>query len=133
MSPFVLPWPPSVNRYWRCVLIGKFARVLLSSDGRKYKRQVRNRAVLLPKFGDMDRLSVEITLHPPNRVLIDIDNRAKAVFDALQDAGVFQSDNQIDRLEITRGERIKDGRIVVWIERIDDWQHRVAGLTDTLK
>ena len=35
-----LPFPPSVNRYWRHVGMGGGVRVLLSREGRRYKAAV---------------------------------------------------------------------------------------------
>jgi Holliday junction resolvase RusA-like endonuclease len=48
------------------------------------------------------RYRVEITLMGCSR-RGDIDNYAKAVLDALQTAGAFKNDNQVDDLQITRG------------------------------
>lgn len=35
---YTLPWPPSVNHYWRRVLIGGKPRTLLSKEGREFKQ-----------------------------------------------------------------------------------------------
>ena len=49
-----------------------------------------------------------ITIFPRDRRSIDLDNRLKGLFDALQDAGVFEDDSQFDKIEIARGS-IKSG------------------------
>lgn len=60
-----------------------------------------------------------MVLFPRDKRKIDIDNRIKAVLDALQDAGVFDDDFQVDELSIVRGKPIKGGAIRVLIEEID--------------
>ena len=44
-----------------------------------------------------------ITIFPRDKRSIDLDNRLKGLFDALQDAGVFDDDSQFDKIEIGRG------------------------------
>lgn len=110
---FALPYPPSVNAYWRNVR----GRVLVSAAGRAYRKRVRG-VVAGTELGDMaGRLGVRITAHPPDRRRRDLDNTLKATLDALQDAGLYEDDGQIDELQVLRGEVVKDGRL-----DIDIWQ-----------
>jgi crossover junction endodeoxyribonuclease RusA len=97
----VLPWPPSVNRIWRSVN----NRVLLSRDGRSYREHVMREwmSARIQGFGK-SRLAVSIVAHAPDARRRDIDNICKAVLDALQHAGAYNDDSQIDRLSIRRGE-----------------------------
>lgn len=115
MAFLVLPYPPSVNTYYRR---GKFA-TYLSDAGRKYKIAVSDALALqhAPKYGDA-KLKITMVLRPRDKRKIDIDNRIKAVLDSLQDAGLFDDDYQVDELTIIRGEPIKDGKLVVIIEQI---------------
>jgi len=48
------------------------------------------------------RLAVVIEIVPANGRRFDIDGRAKALLDALEDAGVYSNDEQIDHLQIRR-------------------------------
>lgn len=73
----------------------------------------------IPQFGDR-RLAVKMTLRPRDKRQIDLDNRIKAVLDALQNAGVFTDDWQVDFLQIERGEPVRHGAIYVTIESIDE-------------
>lgn len=111
----VLPWPPSVNSYWRTVN----GRTMISKKGRIYK-QASARAVLACQANRFlaGRLRVRLTAYPPDRRRRDIDNLAKSVLDSMQSAGVYLDDSQIDELVITRAEVEKGGVIVAEIETI---------------
>lgn len=109
-----LPWPPSVNRIWRNVVIGRSARTLLSRDGRLYFEDAARR-VQVQREGRRigGRAQVEIVLHAPTRAQIDIDNRAKAVLDACTKGGLWADDNQVDVLVVRRDCVLKGGAVVV--------------------
>lgn len=111
-----LPFPPSVNSY-RTVYRGMMR---LSKEGRAFKAAVADYVVeyRVPKLGDK-KLRISMVLFPRDKRKIDIDNRIKSVLDALQDAGVFDDDFQVDELSIVRGVPIKGGAIRVLIEEID--------------
>lgn len=103
-----LPFPPSVNHYWRWV--GR-NRVIVSPAGHRYRKAVLDRVfqekaaggalegIRLPLAG---RLGLHLTLIPPNRLRRDLDNHIKAVQDALTYAGIWRDDEQIDRLFVQR-------------------------------
>ena len=82
----ILPFPPSVNTYWRHPNKGAFAgKSLISEAGRKFQsaacaaivEQLRR----LPKPTSAPA-SVEIVLFPPDNRIRDLDNYNKALFDA---------------------------------------------------
>lgn len=110
-----LPWPPSANRYWRHV----GSRVLVSKEAKSYREVV---AGLWMKSGYRKfegRLSVHIGVCPPNSFSAkqrDLGNCEKIVVDALQLAGAFDNDNQIDDLWLRRLEIVEGGRLNVHIE-----------------
>lgn len=111
-----LPFPPSVNTYYRR---GAHA-TYMSKGGREYKQKVAEYIVEsnTPKLGAA-RLSLEIVLWPKDKRKYDIDNRIKALLDSLQDAGVFDDDEQIDQINIYRGTgEIKGGsvRVLIWVD-----------------
>ena len=101
MITITLPFPPSVNHYYRRVA----EKTLISEDGRIYQRQVATLVLVNRwKFMMAGRLSVDIILHPPDRRRRDVDNSHKALLDSMTKAGVWLDDSQIDDLRIRRGE-----------------------------
>lgn len=61
------------------------------------------------------RLSVEIDAHPPDRRRRDLDNLQKPLLDALEYAGVYEDDSQIDRLVSRRCAVASPGYVFVRI------------------
>jgi crossover junction endodeoxyribonuclease RusA len=105
-----LPWPPSVNTYWRQFQ----GRAIISQKGREYRKHVEALLFvgkLQPLTG---RLAVEIMAYPPDNRRRDLDNICKAALDSMQRGGAYIDDNQIDDLRIIRGP-VDEGRIVVRI------------------
>lgn len=115
MVTVVLPWPPSVNSYWRSYR----GRNILSKRGRLYK-EAAGRAVLAAGANKhlSGRLRVKLTAYPPDRRRRDIDNLNKSVLDSMQAAGVYLDDSQIDELTITRAGIEKGGVVVATVETI---------------
>lgn len=111
-----LPLPPSVNSY-RTIFRGRMG---ISKAGREFKEKVSDYVAEynVPKLGAA-RLEMKVTLYPRDKRKQDIDNRIKALWDALCDAGVFDDDSQIDVLFIQRGEIKKGGGCLVMIDILD--------------
>ncbi|MEM7231769.1 MAG: RusA family crossover junction endodeoxyribonuclease [Planctomycetota bacterium] len=110
---FEIPWPPSVNRYWRCA--GN--RTYLTHDARRYRDEVR---AAIPRTVESmtGELEVDLILLPPDARRRDIDNSLKAILDALESAGVYADDSQVARLSVERGQVCPGGRVLVEIERM---------------
>lgn len=93
-----LPWPPSVNTYWR-----RGPKVTyLSPKAKLYRAEVWVSVYDGRRAPMQSRLAVNIELTLPDRRKRDIDNHLKAAIDALQHAGVFADDEQIDELRVKR-------------------------------
>lgn len=93
----VLPWPPSVNTYWRTFR----GRMLISEAGRRYRTVAMLIAGVGEKFGGQP-VVVTIEAWFPDLRKRDLDNLLKAPLDALTHAGVYEDDSQIVGLHITR-------------------------------
>lgn len=111
-----LPMPPSLNTYYR----RSGHHIHISDKGRQYKQEVADIVSehCFAKFEDR-RLRVHINLHPATKRKSDLDNRLKGLADALQDAGLFEDDSQIDDLRIVRCGVASGGKAVVIIEALD--------------
>jgi crossover junction endodeoxyribonuclease RusA len=93
----------------------------MSKQGREYKKAVADyiSESNTPKLGSA-RLYLEVVLWPKDKRKYDIDNRVKALLDSLQDAGVFDDDEQIDQINVYRGTGVvKGGQARVMIETLE--------------
>ena len=106
-----LPYPPTVNTYYRHV----GGKVLISKAGRAYRKAVAAELRIARARPVPGRLAVWILVNPPDRRTRDLDNLFKGLLDALKHGGAFDDDGQIDRLMIDRGNPVKGGRAVVLI------------------
>ena len=117
MKPYLieLPWPPSVNTYWRSV----GGRAIISKSGREYRQSVEL-AVLIAggRRNLLGSLSVRIIATPPDNRRRDLDNLLKGPLDGLAKAGVYEDDFQIDKLSIERVKPSKPGKLLIEIVEI---------------
>jgi crossover junction endodeoxyribonuclease RusA len=112
---FELPWAPSINHYWRRVR----HRTIISREGRRFRKEV----CALLNGGDVPRkppaggrIALAMDAFPPDRRRRDLDNLQKPLLDALEHAGVYFDDSQIDLLVTRRMTVQPDGLIAVHIE-----------------
>lgn len=110
----VLPWPPSINHYWR----NYRGRIVVSADGRAYRQTVSYRILEqgIPRDNLNCRLAVRIDAYPPDKRRRDLDNIQKALLDALVHADVIEDDSLIDALSIQRHDAKDEGEVIVRIE-----------------
>lgn len=112
MIQLELPFPPSVNHYYRRV----GPRTLISREGRRFRERVcaSLAAAGVRRMGGP--LRVEIEVYPPDHRRRDIDNVQKALLDALQHGGLYDDDSQIVKLDIERRGCTPGGRSIVRVE-----------------
>lgn len=99
MIQITLPFPPSINHYWRRV--GN--KTIISKEGRAYRAAVEAIVQQMRLDRIEEAMGVVIVANPPDARRRDLDNLLKAPLDALQAAGVYADDSQFDSIEITRG------------------------------
>jgi crossover junction endodeoxyribonuclease RusA len=115
MIKFTLPWPPSVNSYWR----RNGGRYFISGQGTRFRMDTQHICLKYRgHFESKDRLSVIIDAFPPDRRRRDLDNIQKGLFDSLQHSGVYVDDNQIDQILITRQTQLL-GKVEVTISKME--------------
>ncbi|MFN9110395.1 MAG: RusA family crossover junction endodeoxyribonuclease [Bacteroidota bacterium] len=107
-----LPFPPSMNHYWRRV----GARTIISRAGREFREEV----IRLTRDGSRGSLdgpiAITIEAHPPDRRRRDLDNLLKAPLDAMAHAGLYLDDHQIEEIHLYRRNCCKNGKLVVSLE-----------------
>lgn len=108
MNSYRLPYPPTMNTYWR-----KYrGRITLSSRGRQYKRDVQ--AVVGPQPPRLaGPLAVTLSVWLPDRRRRDLDNLIKPVLDACTAAGVWLDDSQVRALSVADVGRRVPGCVVI--------------------
>jgi crossover junction endodeoxyribonuclease RusA len=109
MTRLELPWPPSMNSYWRNVA----GRTLISKDGRIYRDRIIAQGAAQGWGAHAGPVLVHITASPPDRRRRDLDNMLKPMLDALTHAHVWDDDSQIDGLHIVRALPVPGGLMVV--------------------
>ena len=101
MIRLILPWPPSVNHYWRF----GHGRFYISNEGKRYKMIVAGTMIqggVKPFTGPV---AVTIDAHPPDRRIRDLENLNKCALDSCVTrhglAGLYEDDSQVKCLEST--------------------------------
>ena len=114
-----LPYPPSVNHYYRNVVIWKdgraMARTLISREGRKYRKAVEVHVMLKQLKPLQGPIALDIRIYPPDRRKRDLDNAQKALLDSMQHAGVFEDDSQVVKITAEKCGPVRGGRVCVRI------------------
>jgi crossover junction endodeoxyribonuclease RusA len=124
-SVLVLPYPPSVNSYWR----HSRGRHYISNEGRAFRTEVwaesiRQRNGSPPIYGPVQ---VTVKARPPDARYRDIDNIHKGLCDALKHGRVYFDDSQIICLCSWWEEPIKGGRLIVDVRSVPTptwWMNR---------
>lgn len=109
-----LPFPPSVNTYWRNTRQG----VLISASGRCFRSNAL--AAVMEQLKRRPQpitvnVEVSVLLFPPDKRQRDLDNYLKALFDSLTHAGVWGDDSQIKRFSVEWRDQVKQGKVEVTI------------------
>lgn len=117
---FTLPYPPSVNTYWRHPSRGPLAgRHLISQEGRNYRETIHSLCGIAREAPLTGPLAVDIEAFFPDRRRRDLDNILKSLLDSLTHAGVWEDDSQITDLRIRKGPHIA-GMVKVHISKIKE-------------
>ncbi|WP_241648918.1 RusA family crossover junction endodeoxyribonuclease [Rosenbergiella collisarenosi] len=115
----VLPFPPTVNTYWRFTKTG----VLISASGRIFRANaiaaVVEQLKRIPK-PITGPVQITLKLSPPDKRRRDLDNYLKAIFDSLTHAGIWVDDSQIKHMDISWSDIVKGGLAEVNIRLLSE-------------
>jgi len=106
-----LPWPPSINKYWRHARGGHF----ISEGGKKYRAKAcaMMRGLSIP----FARVAVTVYAAPPDNRTRDLDNILKAPLDAITHAHAWPDDGIVDSLAVVRCKARPGGAMVLYLAR----------------
>lgn len=110
-----LPWPPSINGYWRSV--GN--RQILSAKAREF-REIAVREIHRQISGAITIdyvVRLEMFLYPPDNRRRDVTNFDKGVLDALTYAKFWSDDSLVKRVEIEMCAPRKPGFVDLYVEQ----------------
>lgn len=111
-----LPFPPSVNTYWRRV----GAKTVISKKGRQYRERVQRKVEQLNLETLESRCAVSIYLMWPDRRVRDLDNYPKSLLDSLMHGGLLKDDcsDIVARLTIEHSGYQKGGAALVQVNEL---------------
>ncbi|OHB48034.1 MAG: hypothetical protein A2Y10_08680 [Planctomycetes bacterium GWF2_41_51] len=111
-----LPYPPSVNHYFK----RRGKQTFIGADGIMFRRKVCL-ALMAARVSPMaGMLAMKVRAYPPDRRKRDIDNIQKPLLDALEKGRAFFNDCQIKHLTTVMREPISGGKTIVTIRTISD-------------
>ena len=132
LAQWWLPWPPSINSYYRAIKRGKHATTILSKKGREYQEEAADFALFHQQgVPDLDGpLIAVVTLYPPSQRKRDIDNHLKAIFDVLTKVHAWNDDSQVKAIFAEFGPKRKPGFARVRIARVEYDYEKGAHVAD---
>jgi len=116
MLELELPYPPSINHYWRRV----GPRTLISREGRRFRERVVAILAALHIRPLAGNLAVHVEVFPPDRRRRDIDNVLKSLLDALEHGGAFHDDSQVADLRARKLGPKAGGKVIVRIQETEE-------------
>ncbi len=133
--PLYLPYPLSVNRYWRHTPKGTF----ISVDGLQFKMAVHAEYLYRIKPIGND-IALTVIIHPKltakgesSKILIDLDNGLKSILDSLIGI-VYHDDKQVKQINIGYGKPMQKGATTVsWKLNIDQLNHQEVTFLKPIK
>lgn len=90
------------------------AIVFPSTEAKKYIKYLQEIALVNKlRFGSQQKIRMDVLVCPRDRREIDAHNFTKVLLDAMEQAGVFVNDSQVEHLTARLGPVVKEGKLVV--------------------
>jgi len=130
MIEIELPYPPSVNHYWRHVPLRNKHGVSskISKAGRKYREDVMR--IVAESGLEMIRgpIAIKRILYCPDLKERDADNTAKAIYDSLAHAELIEGDQFVcAEISEKRIDADKIGRVILQISPVKEAVETISG------
>lgn len=106
--------PPTTNHIWKHRVLGGFACVYMTAEGKQFKRDVQAEATRQGIKLTQGPITVLLALTFPDQRRRDIDNYTKGLFDALS-GYAWEDDSQIVSLQITKRHIAKQARTTLTV------------------
>ena len=117
-----LPFPPSANHYNAIAVRGGRPMIYRTAKAKAFYEHVHETVWTMcdPRLPLRGRLAVDIQVSPPTKRRCDVSNWCKCIEDALQEAGMFFDDAQIDKLTVNRlpKDEAKEGYAIVTVSEV---------------
>lgn len=120
-SKLILPYPVSVNRYYRC----SGRSIHRSKDANDYRDAVQWLAKCEQIKSHDGDFALILVLHPRSNkngsasgTVIDLDNALKVTLDALEGV-IYNNDKQIKEINIKYGDPVTGGALTVIAKRME--------------
>ena len=112
----MLPYPPSVNKYWLNAKGGKHKYI--QKDGRIFREKVREICSQTKPIVGQIQLTVLLAM-PDNRIR-DLDNILKALLDGIVKSGIIADDDSriVPEIIVKRVGKIKGGKVIVIFNKV---------------
>jgi len=120
----LLPFPPSVNNYWKNVSYKKRGILIKGKALTPKARQFRIEGLITirkqyPVHEVINSpVKMLIHLHPPSLRKYDVDNFNKGILDVLTHANIWVDDDLVHDLRVMKCIKRKGGSVIVKIERL---------------
>jgi crossover junction endodeoxyribonuclease RusA len=121
-----LPYPPSLNSLY----VPYRGRMIISKAARQYHQDFQRVLNQLGHPGTATGfIEADVWVCPPDRRGRDIDNVLKALFDAMQKAGVYENDYQIKALRNLTMDYwpYPDGAVIVKLTKLSEHNYEREG------
>ncbi|WP_439242418.1 RusA family crossover junction endodeoxyribonuclease [Lonepinella sp. BR2474] len=102
-----LPYPPSVNTYWRHTRDG---RHYISEKGKAFQASCKQACEPFKLI--KGNVSIDILMFPPDKRKRDVDNILKALLDGLTHSGIIEDDSLIVDLRVRKQLVVRDGGMI---------------------
>ena len=114
---FTLPYPPSLNTYWR----RRGSQYYISDKGHKNLTAVQQITPQLTlHISTKPRLRIKVIADVPDSRRRDLDNILKGLLDSLIHAGFAEDDEQFDDIRVIRGVKVPGGRLGIKITELEN-------------